>query len=895
MKSGRTGKTSLDLSTFMATPFMATFFSAALFCTVAMTALSGCSKTQHPSGQNSAAVATAPLLQSVKTEVLDVSKPSALSNSRVNSASLTDSPARTQAVSVSIVADKQALLSQEFLYGADLQYSSFYDSGMDLYNQSLAIGHIPARFRVVGSELQLIADNRRLYPSEVNHPEQLLSRFQILSETETTFTLSAADSSVYLASLFQGTHSDTHGGLSAPVGARPLDRWVRSFEFAPQGNYLLQQTSIVLADGKESVAEFMEAIFPRSTLNPGESFEKFEMNPDSPTGGDSGVLERFRLLAGENIFRGEKKLAFGQHFDLSKTAANSTGTIDWYVTPNITDEQMVPVKLAVEGWNRYFKRFKGIERDVVLFKGRLPEGIHLGDPRFNVINWDSRLIAGAAYETQATDPETGKQSHSLIYMPAAWLQIGFDYWKGGQYSDAPVTSTSALGGALMKASRLACVNDLRAASETAISGRLSADEVKEFGQRLLKGTLFHEVGHALGLGHNFKGSLSFDRTKPGSAFSTSIMDYNDYEIERGAFPELLSSDGPELEYDRQALSAIYNKSADIASTDAVVPACNDAEADSEDGGVDPLCVRYDVEKDPTQSVITAWERLTLATRTSDVTLAQALARVPELVLTDAAVAAVKTQADLKALVSTLGKSLRGSMAFYLSGGKASLSRVVRTNVKSLLQFEEGILPEGYKEAEIRDREFGGVQKALGLRALPEAVKNALAGAEKSSLDALSKTPYLKGLAADEGTKLVASLAATLHKTVMAVETDEAAGLPKIRAAILTALARHKKVPFYFGKLEGADKSLDIEASLVGILGDTVTATGEGSASLTKVERLAAATTLATYWGRPQGDAAISAVKAALLKARSAASDNDSRELVESLLSALKPVKDAGEE
>ena len=124
-----------------------------------------------------------------------------------------------------------------------------------------------------------------------------------------------------------------------------------------------------------------------------------------------------------------------EHFDISQTPANPTGTIDWYVTPNITDEELKPVQLAVEGWNRYFKSFNGIQRKVVRFKGRLPEGIHLGDPRYNVINWDSRLVAGAAYETQATDPSTGKQSHSLIYMPAAWLQIGFDYWKNGQYSE----------------------------------------------------------------------------------------------------------------------------------------------------------------------------------------------------------------------------------------------------------------------------------------------------------------------------------------------------------------------------------------------------------------------------------------------------------------------------
>jgi hypothetical protein len=44
----------------------------------------------------------------------------------------------------------------------------------------MALGHVPASFRKFGNELQLVADQRRLYPSDVNHPEQVISRFKIL-------------------------------------------------------------------------------------------------------------------------------------------------------------------------------------------------------------------------------------------------------------------------------------------------------------------------------------------------------------------------------------------------------------------------------------------------------------------------------------------------------------------------------------------------------------------------------------------------------------------------------------------------------------------------------------------------------------------------------------------
>ena len=105
------------------------------------------------------------------------------------------------------------------------------------------------------------------------------------------------------------------------------------------------------------------------------------------------------------------------------------------------------------------------------------------------------------------------------------------------------------------------------------------------------------------------------------------MDYNDYEIERAAFYQTDSSDGPLLEYDRQFLSVLYDKSQEVDRKADPVPACADAEADHEAGGVDPICIRYDIEHDPTMSVGTALDRVNLATKERDITLAQALANI----------------------------------------------------------------------------------------------------------------------------------------------------------------------------------------------------------------------------------------------------------------------------
>ena len=786
-------------------------------------------------------------------------------------------------VNVEVTLSKKAL-TQDYFYGADLQYSSSYDSTLDLYNQSLALGHVPVRFRIAGAELQLIADDRIHFPSDVNHPEQLISRFKILSQTADSITVTGADSGVYLGQLYAGTSMDSKGELIVPAGVPPRNEWIRSFEFDAKDNIVLQQSILTFADGTRG--EFLESIFPRSAIATGSRFEKFVMDPNDPVGGQDGAIARYRFLESEKVFHGETTLAYAQHFDISPDASGKFRTIDWYVTPNIPDEDVQAVKDAVEGWNRYYRDFKEISQDIVLFKGRLPEGIHLGDPRFNVINWDNRLIAGAAYETQASDPFTGKQSHSMIYMPAAWLKIGTDYWANGQYSDERQKSESVapralLGHGFSQSARLACLRDITDAAALINSGRTDAGSVAVFGTELLKQTLFHEVGHALGLAHNFKGSLSYDPKSANPIFSTSIMDYNDFEIERQAFFQLVGSDGPKLEYDRQAISALYNHSADVADKDAVVPTCNDAEADTEDAGVDPLCIRYDIQHDPTWSVDTGLARVKEASLKGDVSLAQAIMNAEATALDAKTVAAVVDEKTLQAATDKVKTAILGAMKFYYTAGKASLSRVVRTNVKALLQFESDVLPEGYNELEMRERAFKGIEQSLAMLIVSPAVDAAVQRAIDTAMAALAQAPVAKSLA---GRAAIDKAGEKLTQINPAFESSPA-GLPKLRIAIIASLARHPKVPFFFGALGKAAKvNLDYETAIVGRLADIAGAHDERRLA---PERLAAATSLASYATRLSGPDAIAAVTKKVEAELKAAKSNSQRELALEVLAALR--------
>jgi hypothetical protein len=228
--------------------------------------------------------------------------------------------------------------------------------------------------------------------------------------------------------------------------------------------------------------------------------------------------------------------------------------------------------------------------------------------------------------------------------------------------------------------------------------------------------------------------------------------------------------------------------------------------------------------------------------------------------------------------------MRGSVQFYLVGGKASLAKVVKIGTKALLKFSDSVLPADYSERAMRERAFKGVLDTLAMNALPEAVAAALATAENVALEALTKTPFVSGLAVDQRSERLAAIKELIHKNVMSIDKNASMGLPKLRASVLASLARHKQVPFFFGGFEGLEKPLDFEANLVGILGDAVTTETDKSSAL---ERKTAALALATFAGRDSGCPAIQAVSKALVISRGKAQDNASRELLESLVETLK--------
>lgn len=770
----------------------------------------------------------------------------------------------TKRVVTDLSISKAEILDREFLYGSDLQYSAINDDELSLTLQSMAIGHIPAKFKIVGTELQLLADGSLNFESDVNKPGRLITSFPILSEDATALTIRIDRASPTLVTV-----------LSSGKAPKERSSWVRSVQYIREGNYLLFESSIETADG--SIAEFMESIFPRSTLVKGDETPLLADAAQQP------LAERFRFLAGDKLWmdipgegRVETEVASRFKLDPQKPLL-------WYVTPNIPDEYLDEVRMGIEGWNRYSQKMWN--RDMVKFAGKLPEGVKIGDPRFSVVNWDSVADAGAAYESQASDPLTGIQSHALIYLPYAWVNIGREYWNLGQFTEQQDAAANRLKDAIAQKSflgqklRVNCIND--ATSHLSLTAMSDPDT---FAKELLKGVLFHEMGHAWGLGHNFKGSLSMDTADNSTMFSTSIMDYNQYSIESAAYESVESAKGPLLEYDRQIISVLYNEGKDLVNA-PVLASCGDEESDDDTNGVDPLCIRYDAGKDPTRqlqatiALVTSKEASLQKTQS----LPQALESLSSLLTSSPQAKALKELKDVEATVKEVAAAANGIIGFYLGAGAQSIRSMAIESVRDLYVFQSDILPKEYNEEELRARALSGIQFISGIEKLPDATALALDTLVSDVRSWVEQNDAVKVIAPP------AERIDAIMKPLMTLKTQieapsEKGMLSKLRTRSLGALLRVPTAPFYFKKDDKG--TVDFEASALSLLENNLTTKVQGTAGRPFKERLAAATALISFKDTDTGLKSIERVKDSLKAELTNTTEARARESIRNLLKAL---------
>jgi hypothetical protein len=227
----------------------------------------------------------------------------------------------------------------------------------------------------------------------------------------------------------------------------------------------------------------------------------------------------------------------------------------FYYSANTPSNYVQAVKDAILYWNLAFGK------QVVEAK-EAPAGVTAPDADYNIIQWVPWDNAGFAYADDLMDPMTGQSEHGQAYITSVFAFLGRaqarvllrSMEEMAEPKKESKKNEAALKGALpFMGHGPACDLDpvvfaqqmATGLKEVLASDTLTDAAVLRISQDYVRETVAHEVGHVLGLRHNFAGSLAatvnqkelddwfrdYVAGKPLDAYtnkitSASVMDYN---------------------------------------------------------------------------------------------------------------------------------------------------------------------------------------------------------------------------------------------------------------------------------------------------------------------------------------------------------------------------------
>jgi hypothetical protein len=490
-------------------------------------------------------------------------------------------------------------------------------------------------FRKIGNQIQLIAKNTQFFAKEgtpqaqfvsESFSDSLMSSAAVVSAPHPETKSILIEANALLFSDIPGYQTRLEGSFRMPFS---LDTRNTSFSAAKNTNTLTGlEVKAHFAVPKLSAPPMTPSPVPMppppsATPDPRSLFVSFYYSfmplpePMQTRMADERVgfftVARTDYTTDLNI---KSKAHLLKRWRLEKMDANAAVSepkqpIVYWLDKNIPEKYRASVTQGVLEWNKAFEK-AGFKNALVVKQQQTTDDFNNMDAKHTSIRWFTGADVGFAIGPSQADPRTGEILDADIGMSDVFTRgarravvedLGRVRGADGELCDHAEAAAQELHYAL----------DLLEARGL----ELDTPEAEALAQAYLKDVIMHEVGHTLGLRHNFRASTMYDLKQIQdlnftkiNGVATSVMDYTPFNIspkgeKQGEY--VMSTIGA---YDYWAIEFGYKQFAPGQEAQGLAQILAKAsqpelQFDSDEdagfgsmGGVDPMVNRFDLGADP---------------------------------------------------------------------------------------------------------------------------------------------------------------------------------------------------------------------------------------------------------------------------------------------------------
>ena len=412
------------------------------------------------------------------------------------------------------------------------------------------------RFIKRGNSLIMLESPKYLVIGERPDTSTIIARFDIKKESagNITFDFNQGFSHIFVSGDWYTQDYNSNGPGDSLKSVKTEASYIDRTESHPH-HFIIDQ--VVRAEGQS-----LRLRYYLSPYNENTSFESFATKKED--------YDRFAFFEVAPVFKqGDIQRTYATKFD-------TDNDIVFALTSNTPKEYVEAVKEGVLYWNKAFGKdqLKAI---------MAPKGVLAPSYDYNLIEWVDNEIAGYAYADAQADPYTGEIRHGQVYFPTVFAVSSLRRARAllerlENKSSLPAKKLFSLKGFTK---RPLCHLGIEAsgyakALRILVDNNASDHRVREVSRDYVRAIVAHEVGHVLGLRHNFAGNLESNTpyeerealvedyiisgTVPSDyRGASSIMDYMTF-IDEAMSGYLMKDDTTTMDYDRKAIELLYGLS-----------------------------------------------------------------------------------------------------------------------------------------------------------------------------------------------------------------------------------------------------------------------------------------------------------------------------------------------